>query len=309
MNKSTNFDFSIYLSIVIVTYNHESEIGECLDAILNSSGDGQIEIIVIDNASRDNTRVIIQERINSNTDGRFTFLPIFREDNTGFTFGTNLGLKNAKGEFIMLLNPDTIVDPDAFKLLMNYLKENYKTGIVAPQLLASDGTIQASCRNFPQRRDIIWHLAGLNLIFPTSKIFNHWKNADFSHQVEAKVGQPQGAALMTHRRALKDVGLLDETFSMFFSDVDWCKRFIEKSWNIVFFPVAKVTHHQGTSIHRNRIPMIWSSHLSFIQYFQKYKAGFFNSILNVFFAIILIFMAFIRVLVIRISGGLFVKKT
>jgi GT2 family glycosyltransferase len=196
-----------------------------------------------------------------------------------------------------------MVLPDTLSKLIDYLKENPAVGMVAPQLLFPDGRIQPSCRHFPERKDIIWHLSGLNCLFPRSVVFNRWKMGNFSHQVEAEVDQPQGAALMTHRKAFETVGFPDENFPMFFSDVDWCQRFKAKGWKIVFYPSAKIIHHQGTSIHRNRVRMIWSSHLSFIRYFQKYRPGFWNGLMNCFVGALLILMALIRML-----RALFIKS-
>ena len=143
-------------------------------------------------------------------------------------------------------------------------------GIVAPQFLNADGSIQPSCRRFPRHRDIVFHALGLNYLFPYSKLYNYWKMGDFDHQSQRFVDQPQGAFLLTHRRAFEDVGLLDENFPMFFSDVDWCRRFINKGWKITFTPEVKIIHHKGSSVYnnRNRISLIWSSHISFYLYFQ-----------------------------------------
>ncbi len=290
----------VSLSIIIVTYNHSTEIKVCLEAILKSEGDWHGEIILVDNASQDETTKIIDELIKTNKNEQITVKLDALDQNTGFTRGSNLGLQQAAGDFLLLLNPDTIVLPDTLSKLIDYLKKNPAVGIVAPQLLFPDGRIQPSCRHFPERKDVLWHLLGLNAIFPRSSIFNRWKMGYFTHDRELEVDQPQGAALLTHRKAFESIGFLDENFPMFFSDVDWCQRFKESGWKIIFYPNAKIIHHQGTSIHRNRARMIWSSHLSFIHYFQKYRPGFWNQPINWLVGFLLILMAIIRIVYVKV---------
>lgn len=293
-------NFQDRLSIITVTYNHSREIKACVEAILNSEGDWKGEIIVVDNASQDETTTIVNELIKTNKNKQINIKLAAQNQNSGFTCGTNLGLRQASGDFLLLLNPDTMVFPDTLSQLMDYLKKNSNVGIVAPQLLFPDGKIQPSCRHFPARRDVFWHLLGLNSLFPQSAIFNRWKMGNFAHNQEMEVDQPQGAALMTHRKAFESVGLLDENFPMFFSDVDWCQRFKMNGWKIIFYPDAKIIHHQGTSIHRNRARMIWSSHRSFIRYFQKYHPGIWNQPINWLVGLLLILMAVFRLIHVKI---------
>jgi GT2 family glycosyltransferase len=122
----------------------------------------------------------------------------------------------------------------------------------------------------------------------------------FTHTELAAVEQPQGAALMTTRNAFEQVGYLDTTFPMFFSDVDWCRRFFDCGFQIIFYPDAQVVHQKGSSIYRNREKMIWSSHRSFIHYFQKYDRGPVNSFLNLLVAMALLTTAGIRIFLVTI---------
>jgi GT2 family glycosyltransferase len=167
-------------------------------------------------------------------------------------------------------------------------------GIVSPQFLDLDGSIQPSCRRFPRHRDLLFLALGFDKLFSKSKIFNYWKMGDFDFRSQQKVDQPQGAFLLTHRTALEQVGLLDEQFPMFFSDVDWCRRFIAKGWEIFFSPETQIIHDKGTSIYRNRLRMIWSSHRSFYDYFVKYYPGKGWKIVNGLTAGLLLFMALLR---------------
>ena len=259
----------INLSIIIVTYNHQNEIVDCLQSLKTALSSYRAQIIIIDNCSSDQTinkALILKQQF----EPLHEFVIIQNMRNKGFTKAVNQGLIKSKGQFILNLNPDTVLSNDIFPFLLNVLKQNKCCGIVSPQFINSDGSIQPSCRRFPRHCDLFYNSIGLSNLFSKSKIFNYWKMGDFDFKTEHKVEQPQGAFLLTHRTALEQIGLLDENFPMFFSDVDWCRRFIKNGWDILFIPEVKILHHQGGSIFKNRLKMIWSSHRSFYYYFAKY---------------------------------------
>lgn len=288
------------VTIIIVTYNHEAEITPCLASIWSSQGVDWVEVIVVDNASQDHTIQEIETFAESHAGDRFSLELIESAENSGFTRGTNLGLQASRGNFLFLLNPDTQIQCDTLAKMMTFLQLHPEAGLIAPQLRFPDGRIQPSCRRFPRRRDIIWQILGLSHLFPGSDLFNRWKMGTFTHTELAAVEQPQGAALMTSRSAFEQVGYLDTTFPMFFSDVDWCQRYFNHGFQIIFYPEAQVVHQKGSSIYRNREKMIWSSHQSFIHYFQKYDRGLVNSFLNLFIAAALLIAAGIRIFIVTI---------
>ncbi len=279
---------SVQLSLIIVTYNSAEEIETCLTSLKEATKQFSTQVILIDNASQDETRNIVE-----NISSMFSNIQlILNSENRGFTKSVNQGLRLSDGEHILLLNPDTILPENTFTTLLPMFKKHPNTGIVSPQFLNADGSIQPSCRRFPRRRDVFFHFMGLHLLFPQSPIYNGWKMGDFDHREESFVDQPQGAFLLVKREAYQQVGFLDESFPMFFSDVDWCQRFANKGLKILFTPKISIIHHKGRSIYKNRIPLIWSSHKSFIRYFQKYFQGAF---INYITAVILIITAVLRI--------------
>jgi len=288
------------LSIIIVTYNNEQEIGRCLFSLASAVANIPTQLILIDNNSLDNTLQVLEKELSHFKTKNL----IKNKQNIGFTKAINQGLKLTRGQYILLLNPDTELPADTFKKLLPLFNNKPCLGIIAPQLLNTDGSVQPSCRKFPLHRDILFHVLGLNLLFPRSKLFNYWKMGDFDHKSQRFVEQPQGAFLLTHRRAFDNVGYLDENFHMFFSDVDWCHRFIDNGWEILFTPDVKILHHKGKSIYKNRTPLIWSSHVSFYRYFQKYYRKGLWPVVNFFTGVLLIILVFIRMLFEKI-GGLF----
>jgi len=281
------------ISIIIITYNHQSEISDCLQSLLASLLQYRSQIIVVDNASHDRTVEKVQA-LKPEFMPRNNLLIIKNSKNEGFTKAVNQGLAQNIGDHILILNPDTKLSPNIFPALLNVFKNNKNCGIVSPQFRNSDGTIQPSCRRFPRHCDIIYTTFALNKLFPGSRRFNCWQMGDFDFKTQRKVHQPQGAFLLTHRAALEQVGFLDEKFPMFFSDVDWCRRFVNKGWDIIFFPDVQIIHHQGSSIFKNRLKMIWSSHRSFYYYFVKYYPAKKWKPINLMTGILLILLALLR---------------
>ena len=278
------------VSIIIVTYNSESEIVDCINSLLPQLIDINGEIIIIDNNSKDNTISLIHEIEGNN-------ISIIRNNvNLGYTLANNQGINNAKSDYILLLNPDAIVPNGTVINLLNEIKDNKYIGAIAPQLRFSDGKIQNSCRRFPRRRDILYESIGLSKIFKNSKEFNYWKMGDFDHKKTCLVDQPAGAALLISRKIFNKIGLLDEQFPMFFSDVDICKRIWDAGFTVQFTTNSYITHQGGVSVYRKRFKMIVSSHLSFWKYFNKHNTELFDHILNVLVGIFLLALIPFRIL-------------
>ncbi len=283
----------IDLSIIIVTFNHEHEIIRCLQTLEITILSFKTEIFLIDNYSSDQT-VSVARKLLSNFNKKHHRSIIFNETNFGFTRAVNQGLAQTHGKYVLILNPDTELPANIFHPLIQIIEKNNQVGIVSPQFRNPDGTIQPSCRRFPRHRDMIYNAVGLNWFFSKSKEYNYWKMGDFDHQSQQEVEQPQGAFLLTRREAIEQIGLLDEQFPMFFSDVDWCRRFIEKGWKILFVPSVQIMHFKGMSIYKNRLKMIWSSHRSFYYYFRKYYQSFWCQLKNLITGEILIGVAILR---------------
>ncbi len=278
------------VSIIIVTYNSEKEIINCINSLLHQLNDINGEIVIIDNNSTDNTIFLIKE-IDSKT-----ISIIQNSDNFGYTIANNQGIKNAKGEYLLFLNPDTIVPNGVINNLLNEIQGNKNFGAIAPQLRFPDGRIQKSCRRFPRRRDILYESIGLSKLFKNSKEFNYWKMGDFNHNKTSLVDQPAGAALLIPKKIINEIGLLDEQFPMFFSDVDLCKRIWDVGYNVRYTTNSFITHKGGASVYRKRIKMIVSSHFSFWKYFNKYQTKLFDNVLNVLVGIFLLALIPFRIL-------------
>jgi GT2 family glycosyltransferase len=288
----------INLSIIIVTWNSEEEIAECLQSIKgqkNIEGDFIFEIIIIDNKSSDHTLNVIRKFKELFND---SITVIENNENLGFTRACNQGIEIATGKNVLLLNPDVEIIGDALYKLYNYLGSNEKIGAVAPQLLNDDMTIQYSCRTFPTYRDMFFEMCLLSTIFSKSKYFARWKMRYFSHNELVEVEQPMAAALMIKKKLLDEIQNMDEQFIMFFNDVDLCKKIYEKGYVIMFYTDARIYHKMGKSVYQDRIRMIELWNRDCLSYFKKYNN---NSFLYSFLYLGLIITGFVRISGIKIS--------
>jgi hypothetical protein len=227
----------------------------------------QAEVFVVDNASADSSADMVSKD--------FPWVKLIANaDNRGFAAGNNQVLRTCTGNMVLLLNPDTEVQPGAISTLMRFLEEHTAAGVVAPQLLNTDRSIQRSCRKFPTFSGMLFELLGFSRMFPNNPKFREYKMLDWNHDDERQVDQPEGACLLIRRKVLDEVGLLDEEFFMLFEEVDWCYRVKQTGWEIWFTPTAKVVHHYGQSIKQVKARMILSSHRGLYRFWQKhYRNG------------------------------------
>lgn len=258
------------LSVVVVTWNSDKEICKCIESVSASAEGINYEIIIVDNNSSDKTSDIVTGLTEKNSKIRF----IQNTENKGYTKACNQGLETAAGENIFLLNPDTVLQGSCIEQLIRKLNEDMKTGAVAPQLLNPDMTIQFSCRTFPEYRDMFYEMILLSSIFGKSRVFSRWKMNYFSHNEEREVDQPMAAALMIKKDVLDETGNFDGRFSMFFNDVDLCKKIHDKGYKIIFYPAAKIIHEKGTSIYKDRVRMIKIWNEDCLKFFRKYHYNF-----------------------------------
>lgn len=291
------------LSICIVTYNNEKDIIPCLDSLPWKTL--TLEVRLVDNNSNDQTRQHVKDYIEKNPHHQLhTYWNHF---NHGYSTAMNQALSGAQGDYILLLGPDTRIFPSSLTKMIKFLNKNPQVGLVAPQLIKPNMQIQPSCRLFPNYGDVFCELSGLPRLLPSS-FQAPWKMVDFDHNHQKIVEQPEATCLLTHRQALEDVGFMDERFPIFFNDVDWCRRYQDKHWKVVFFPEAKVYHDKGSTIYQQKTPMVWKSHQGFYRYFQKYYDSFGEKIINQLLGLGLIIVALFRSLLLLFFNSKNLRK-
>ena len=284
------------LSVVIITYNSSQYISECLRSVLLELGNRKSEIILIDNNSDDNSLELVTKFSESELPENITVRIIANDVNSGYAPAINQGMKNSSGEYLLLLHPDVNIREKSLNIMLNTLNEDSSLGMVAPQFLFPDGSIQPSCRRFPNYSSVIYEALGLTNLFSSSKTFNGWKMGDFDHSSRREVDQPMSACVLLKREVLDQVGLMDEQFVMFFNDVDWCKRIKDAGWKIVFNPDATVKHVLGGSVKLVRSRMILRSHTGFYLYFHKHFRKPSHRIMNQIMGLILFLTVLPRII-------------
>ncbi len=277
----------IDLSVIIITWNSEKWIKNCLDSVLAHSYNLKIEVIVVDNFSQDKTVEVLK------TYGAKIML-IQNSLNLGYAKGCNQGLKIAQGNYFMLLNPDTEVTKNSLNKMFLFMEQNLQVGALGPQLLDFEGKIQPSCRRFPNYKLLLWEFSGLSRLFSKSRVFGRWKMGDFDFRSTKEVDQPMGSALLVRKKVIQQVGLMDERFSMFYNDVDLCKRIQQAGWKIYFNPEAKIYHFKGASTGQVKIKMVLLTHWGSFLYLKKYESSGLRKILLFPFGLGLFFSAIIR---------------
>jgi len=274
----------IPVSVITVTYNSSNEIVNFLDSVMPEIQDISGELIITDNNSNDDTCEILKSYSSKYVELKTQF----NVENIGYSKANNQGISLAKGQYYLFLNPDIVIPTGAIRKLFKYISQTKGVGAVAPQLRYPDGRIQRSCRRFPSRKDIIYESFGFSHIFPNSTRFNGWKMNNFSFNEMKPVDQPAGAALMTDAKLINKLGGFDESFPMFFSDVDLCNKIWSEEKKIIFNPNIFLIHLGGSSVLRNRLKMMVSSHRSFYKYFKKYRRGALNNFYNSLTGLLLI---------------------
>lgn len=231
------------LSIIILNYNTSDWLENVLSSIeAFPIKKNELEVIVVDNASSDNSVQVVREQ--------FPQVKLVQStDNGGFAKGNNQGIKVATSRFVMLLNSDAEftakTDLDA---CIRYLDEHEGVGVLTPKLILPDGSIDlASHRGEPTPWAAFSYFSGLEKLIPNSTLFGQyhqtWQDFNTVHEIEAC----SGAAMIVRSSAIAEVGLLDENFFMYAEDLDWCKRFRDQGYTVIFFPKCEIIHHKYKS--------------------------------------------------------------
>jgi GT2 family glycosyltransferase len=219
------------LSIIVVNFNTRQLVGRCIDSIKESKTHTKYEIIVVDNGSTDGSVDSLEK-----TSGIIIFK---NKENLGFSKANNIGIKNASGKYVLLLNSDTEVKSGSLDKLLDFAKSKGDVGVVGARLLNENGTIQESASNFPT----IWS-AVKEYWFGEKGLFGLFapKSED-----PIRVDSVVGAAFLITPEALKKVGLLNEKYFMYFEDLDYCRRIKKAGLKVYYLPKAEVVHHLGAS--------------------------------------------------------------
>ncbi len=215
-------------------------LSRCLISLRKAAAGLRSEVIVVDNSSDDGSWQMVR--------GEYPEVRLLRNaNNTGFARANNQGIDISNGRYVCLINSDVEVFPDTVRVLLEYMNVHQGVGIVGPKVLNTDHTLQHSCRTLPTLRDSFFRALKLDTTFPNTSLFgsHQMMNWDYSYTREVEI--LSGCFWMIRRRALEDVGPLDDRFFIYGEDMDFCRRFHTSGWKIIFHPEAQIVHHGGAS--------------------------------------------------------------
>ena len=271
------------VSVCIVTLNASKYLHHCLTLLEQSQGAEVEQIIVVDNRSNDNTVKMIHEKHSSVT-------LIQNNRNEGYTIPMNRAMKEADGEYLLILNPDAFVKPKAVAALANFLDLHPEVGIAGPKVLNVDGTFQKSCRRGVARPwNVISYFTGLAARFPDNSKYTGYHLSHLDENILNEVDGVSGSCMMIRRNLIYEIGCFDERFFAYQEDSDYCFRAKAAGWKIYYVPEAEVIHDAGrggSAAYKYRSLFEW--HRSYYLLYKKhFSADYFPLVNGLFYSAML----------------------
>jgi hypothetical protein len=196
---------------------------------------------------------------------------IRQKPNLGFAGGNNRALKAASGRYFLLLNSDTVVPPGWLAPLVEYADAHPRAGLIGPKLINPDGTLQYSCRRFPTLGAGLFRHTPLEWLAPRNRFTGDYLMRDWDHAAPRAVDWLSGACLMSRRTMVEEIGPLDDSYFMYFEDVDWAKRAHQAGWEVHYLPAPEVIHEIGRSSDRRPRRMIVMHHQCAYRFFCRWS--------------------------------------
>lgn len=224
------------LSIITVSNNKLYLLCACLNSIKKTGAQIPKEVIVVDNASQDNTQQVVTQK--------FPFVTTIKNTHElGYATNNNNAIKRVVGKYILLLNPDTELLPKALNTMIHFMDTHKKVGICGPQLLNPDLTIQFSCRRFPTWKTFLVRRTPFRYLIKNCAENSVHLMKDINHNVMQEVDWILGGCMCIRKKMIEDIGTLDENFFLYVEDIDYCLRAWQAGWKVYYVPSAKVIHH------------------------------------------------------------------
>jgi hypothetical protein len=273
----------IELSVCIVAYQAKDYLRACLDSLLENTHQPSFEVIVVNNGSSDGTHELLATRYPQ-------VILIENEKNLGYTRPMNQALRASHGKFLLQLNPDTIVLPNALDLLVNFMQEHPSVGICGPKVLNQNGTLQGPCKRGEARPwAVISYYLGLSKLFPKSKLFGGYLLNYLDEDATNPVAGVSGSCMLIRREVINQISYLDENYFAFQEDADFCFRTRQSGWEVYYYPEAKIVHYGGqggSRVEPYRSIIEW--HRSYFLFYRKHLAKDYFFIFNWIYYLLMI---------------------
>ena len=256
---------------------------QTLESVYKSVSGIETEVFVVDNNSFDGSSQMVRSTYPD-------VILIENSENQGFSKANNKGLKRAKGDYVLILNPDTVVQEDTFKTLIKFLDEHPEAGAASCKVLNADGTLQLACRrSTPTPLVVLPKILGLSTLFPKSKLLAKYNLTYLDEDEVSEVDAVSGSFVMVRKTVIEEIGLFDEDFFMYGEDLDWFFRMRKAGYKIYYVPYTKIIHYKGESIRAagfDAIGMFYKAQIQFVRkHFRKSKSVF--AVMFLYFGIIL----------------------
>lgn len=253
----------IVFTFAIVNWNTSELLDACLASLCEQAAKYPSQILVADNGSVDDSVQMVARKYPN-------VVLCCNESNLGFAKGHECLFAISKGRYHVLVNSDVKLMPGCLDAVYKRMEEHPRIGILGPQILGEDFSIQPSCRRFPSLKRQFVEASGLNRIFPKFKWFSSYRMGDFDHRSAREVDQVMGSFFVIRRELFKRIGTLDNAFFMYYEEVDYCLRCSRAGYQVFFEPEARVWHKGGGSADKVKVLTIRRSMRSMRRYFEKH---------------------------------------
>lgn len=234
------------LSIIIINYKTQSHLRQCIKSIQKHAPKMNYEIIVVDNNSQDGTVQMIEDDFMYNYKNQkiSNVELIANNENLGFPKAVNQGVKKAKGEYILLLNPDITILENSLEQMIAYIQKHPDVAVLGPKLVNPNGSIQLSCfSRFTSPELVLYRRTLFGKLSRGKKMLDDFTMKSWDHLTERNVAWILGSCMLIPKSAINKVGLMDERFFMYMEDVDWCRRFWKADFKVRYYPKVKMVHY------------------------------------------------------------------
>jgi GT2 family glycosyltransferase len=279
------------LSVVIVNYNVKYFLEQCLYSVRRASEGIETEVFVVDNNSVDGSGKMVREKFPE-------VILIENKDNTGFSKANNQAVRLSKGEYVLLLNPDTVVEDDTFSRAVQFMDKHPDAGGLGVKMIDGKGNfLPESKRGLPTPAVAFYKIFGLSKFFPKSKVFGKYHlgylDKDQVHSVEVL----SGAFMLLRKSVLDEIGLLDETFFMYGEDIDLSYRILKSGYRNYYFPETRIIHYKGESTKKGSINYVVMFYNAMIIFARKHFTSKKARLLSYMIHIAIYFRAFLAILI------------
>ncbi len=269
----------IKITVIIVNYNVAYFLEQCLHSVKKALQHVKGEVIVVDNNSVDGSVAMVQHKFPE-------FLMIANKQNTGFSYANNQALKIAQGEYCLLLNPDTVVEEDTFKKVIDFMDQHPDAGGLGVKMIDGKGNfLPESKRGLPTPSVAFYKIFGLSFLFPQSKLFGKYHLGYLDKEKTHEIEILSGAFMLMRKSVLDKVGLLDEAFFMYGEDIDLSYRIIKGGYKNYYYPETSIIHYKGESTKKSSVNYVFVFYKAMVifarKHFSNENADLFSLLINI----------------------------